>query len=137
MQLEKQRHDDWTASDVQAGLLNDPEPLAERPQSNLNLEERKGKMVSTNHGSVGASGALLGFSTALMCEMPRLRVQIFFVPISMTLWFFNGAFGLFELYNLWQDQFPAIGHAGHLGGMCGGILTYYYALRPWARRLRL
>ena len=92
---------------------------------------------TTMGGSVGASGAIAGMVTALMCAAPRLPIQIFPIPINMPLWIANTIFAVFSGYCMVEGQFPFLGHAGHLGGMTAGIVTYYAALRPWLRRLRL
>lgn len=92
--------------------------------------------VQTGRGAVGASGALLGMNTALMCYAPALGVSIFPLPLSMPIWVANLAFASFSGYCMVNGLVPAISHSGHLGGMAGGVMAYYGVLRPWLRRAR-
>ncbi|MCJ1454158.1 hypothetical protein MMC28_004508 [Mycoblastus sanguinarius] len=83
-------------------------------------------------GSVGASGSILGLSAATMCRIPSLRVSLIGLPVP--LWGTNLGFAAFSVYCMVNDAFPGIGHAGHLGGMAGGIAYFYGITRPWLRR---
>jgi len=96
-----------------------------------------GPNARENGGSIGSSGALLGMTSALMCRYPHLPIGVAFLPIAVPLWAFSALFAAFSGYCMVQNQLTWLGHAGHLGGMVGGIATYAVALRPWLRRLRM
>lgn len=42
---------------------------------------------------------------------------------------FISLFTAFTLFSLAFDQFPSLGHASHLGGICSGFLYYYLQKR--------
>ena len=75
----------------------------------------------------GASGAVLGMTTALACSLPRYRILLFFVPIPL------GAatvgMAVFSLAALKEGWVPFVDHYGHLGGMAFGALWWLIALR--------
>lgn len=86
-------------------------------------------------GSVGASGAISGLFSAMTCFAPFLRMGVPLIPFSMPAWAFEAVFAGGTLYCMESGSLPWIGHAGHLGGLMGGILYYYIGLRPWLRRM--
>ena len=98
------------------------------------FSSNRAEFAPTYGGAVGASGSLLGMTTLLMCLRPSLPVYPMFIPIATPLWAFNLAFASFSVYCLTNEALPWLGHAGHLGGMAGGVIYYYGLLRPWLRR---
>ena len=74
--------------------------------------------MSTFGGSIGSSTALCGLMFALFTSMPGNCV------------FWAGA----SVYCLYSGSLPMIGHAGHLGGMAGGVAAYFLFLRRMVRR---
>lgn len=87
-------------------------------------------------GSIGASGAISGIVGAVACFFPRLQVSIFPLPVLMPLWVTTAIFVGGSLYCLDQGFLPQIGHAGHLGGTAGGVVSYFGVIRPWLKRMR-
>ena len=86
-------------------------------------------------GTVGSSTAIYGLSAAVMCVAPKLPTQIMFIPIPFSLWQMLGAITAGSLYCLNSGVLSELDHAGHLGGLFGGISTYYTVIKPWLRRL--
>ena len=87
-------------------------------------------------GAVGASGSLFGLSTALMGVSPKESVGLRFVPfVQLPWWVMNTIFAGGSLYCMITGAIPYISHAGHLGGMAGGVVYYLGILRPFLRRL--
>jgi membrane associated rhomboid family serine protease len=75
--------------------------------------------------SVGASGAIMGLTSAFACAFPKARINLFFVfPVPAPV-----ALGLFLLYDftMLNNRGSYVDHAGHLGGLLYGL--GYYALR--------
>ena len=85
-------------------------------------------------GSLGASGAICGLSGIFLCIAPRLSMRFLFV-IPMPLWLTELIFTVGSGYCMATGYAPYIGHAGHLGGLAGGIVYYYALARPWLRRV--
>ena len=79
--------------------------------------------------SAGASGSVLGFSTALMLVAPTLTVSLFPIPVPLYLWVFNSIFAAGSTYCMLTESLPILGHAGHLGGMAGGMVCGQLLLR--------
>ena len=73
-------------------------------------------------GQMGASGSALGMSTALMLAYPGMTVMLLPIPIPVSLRVFNAMFTAASAYCMVTDSIPALGHAGHLGGMAGGLI---------------
>lgn len=69
--------------------------------------------MPTFGGSIGSSTALCGLMFAQFTSM----------QVSCVFWF--GA----SVYCLYSGSLPMIGHAGHLGGMAGGVAAYFLFLR--------
>ena len=84
--------------------------------------------------SIGASGSVLGIITALCCMKPNLRIGVLFLPQTIPAWVYGLVFITFSGYCMVSNSVPAIGHAGHLGGMAFGAAYYYTWLR---RRVRI
>ena len=84
--------------------------------------------------SIGASGSVLGIITALSCMNPNTGIGMFFIPLYVPAWGCGLAFITFSGYCMVTNSLPALGHAGHLGGMAFGAAYYYVWLR---RRLRI
>ena len=84
--------------------------------------------------SIGASGSVLGVVTAWCCMNPSTRIGMFLIPLYVPAWSYGVAFVTFSGYCLVTNSLPALGHAGHLGGMAFGAAYYYLWLR---RRVRI
>lgn len=89
----------------------------------------------TYGGSVGASGVLQGLLGALTCFAPNALIRIVPIPYNIRMWIVTGAGTLASLYWLDSGSLPRIGHAGHLGGLVGGMISYYGFIRPTLRRI--
>ncbi len=99
--------------------------LLSRKRSDIWIENNKPRHTT----SAGASGSVLGFSTALTLSYPNLTMTLFPIPIPIPLWAFNSLFALGSTYCMLTDSIPMLGHAGHLGGMAGGIACGLFMLR--------
>ena len=84
-------------------------------------------------GGVGASGAICGLSGVLMCYMPRLPVNLLFIPGP--LWGAEIIFVSGSALCMATGFAPFINHAGHISGMAAGIAYYFAVARPWLRRM--
>lgn len=80
-------------------------------------------------GAVGASGALLGLTTALTLAAPNLQLMIFPLPVPFRLWVINSFMAVLSGFFLITNSLPSLGHAGHLGGMAGGLACGSILLR--------
>ena len=78
-------------------------------------------IVDGQNGAVGASGVLSGMMTVLACRIPSASTQIMFIPISIPIWVTMAAAGGFSWLALANGAVAGLGHAGHLGGMMGGL----------------
>ena len=87
--------------------------------------------------NVGSSTSILGFFTVLACIRPSAAVMIFPIPKAIPISWAALGFASLSGLALSQDWLPAIGHAGHLGGMAFGGLYYLIALRRKMRFPRL
>lgn len=85
-------------------------------------------------GSVGASSAMFGLLGALVCVASRTPIQLMMVPVPFSLWQVLGATTVGSLYCLDSGTLPSVGHAGHLGGLFGGLAAYYFVVKPWLPR---
>ena len=85
-------------------------------------------------GSIGASGAISGMLAAMTCYYPKMTVLLFPLPVPFPAWGYTLAFAAGSLYCMNTGALPTIGHAGHLGGVLGGIASFYGLIRPWLRR---
>ncbi|KAF9907334.1 hypothetical protein BX616_000462 [Lobosporangium transversale] len=84
--------------------------------------------------SMGASGALMGITTAYACVHPFSQYSLFFV-INMPAAVLIGLFGAYELYNVLTVNTGRFDSAGHLGGGLFGAAYYLVKLRPLIRRM--
>lgn len=67
----------WVGSGVVGGLAGvafEPKEL----RASATVEEGE-KVVSTESGHVGASGALMGMLAVMACHMPRAKARVFFI----------------------------------------------------------
>ncbi|KAG0373189.1 hypothetical protein BGX24_012021 [Mortierella sp. AD032] len=85
------------------------------------------------HYSMGASGSIMGITTAFACVYPMSQYSLFFV-ITMPAAALIGLFGAYELYNVVSANTGRFDSAGHLGGGLFGAAYYFTKLRPFIRR---
>ncbi|KAF9953787.1 hypothetical protein BGZ70_000118 [Mortierella alpina] len=86
------------------------------------------------HYSMGASGSLMGMTTAFACVYPMSQYSLFFV-INMPAAALIGLFGAYELYNVLAANTGRFDSAGHLGGGLFGAAYYFTRLRPLIRTM--
>ncbi|KAG0371208.1 hypothetical protein BGZ54_008948 [Gamsiella multidivaricata] len=86
------------------------------------------------HFSLGASGAIMGITTAFACVHPMSQYSLFFV-INMPAAALIGLFGAYELYNVLAVNTGRFDSAGHLGGGLFGAGYYFFKLRPLIRMM--
>ncbi|KAI1287152.1 hypothetical protein EDD11_010523 [Mortierella claussenii] len=99
------------------------------------LRKVQNKPIShVQHVSMGASGAIMGITTAFACVHPFSQYSLFFV-INMPAAALIGLFGVYELYNVLAVNTGRFDSAGHLGGGLFGAAYYLVKLRPWMRRM--
>lgn len=94
-------------------------------QQNTKLAPERGQFG----GAIGASGSIFGLMTGLALAAPYLEMMIFPLPVPIRLWTLNAVAAGLSGYFLVTNTFPAIGHAGHLGGMAGGLACGALLLR--------
>lgn len=85
-------------------------------------------------GVFGSSTAIFGLMFAQVTFMPYIPLQVPLVPASFPAWGFCAFWVGASVYCLYSGILPIIGHAGHLGGMAGGVATYFLVLRRMVRR---
>lgn len=108
----------------------------QRPQWTRYINLGTGNGAEFYGGAVGTSGSLSGLYTAMMCMMPRVPVSLIGVPfLSFPLWSSNAVFAAGSAYCMVTGTLPLIAHAGHLGGMAGGVAYFYGVMRPILRRM--
>ncbi|KAF9912624.1 hypothetical protein EC991_010050 [Linnemannia zychae] len=100
-----------------------------------NLKEGRQHKPPSNsiHYSMGASGSIMGITTAFACVYPMSQYSLFFV-ITMPAAALIGLFGAYELYNVLAANTGRFDSAGHLGGGLYGAAYYFTRLRPYIRR---
>lgn len=78
------------------------------------------------HETIGASGVLCGLLGALAFFYPRSPMLVFFIPMKAR----TAALVLFviSILSLTFGWMAVISHAGHLGGLVGGVLYSRFAL---------
>ena len=90
--------------------------------------------VSTTGGSLGSSTALCGLMFGLCTlrsdTLPKARLLSTRIFALNTCALISG----FSVYCLYSGFLLWIGHAGHLGGMAGGVAAYLMFLRRMFRR---
>lgn len=74
--------------------------------------------------TVGASGAIVGLMGALAVFYPNASIAMFFVPMRARTAAL--AFGGITILLMLVDQGSGISHAGHLGGLIGGLALSKY-----------
>lgn len=78
------------------------------------------------HETIGASGVLCGLLGALAFFYPRSPMLVFFIPMkARTAALVLFVFSILSLTFGWVE---VISHAGHLGGLVGGVLYSRFAL---------
>jgi membrane associated rhomboid family serine protease len=113
------------------GRTSDSHP---RPQWTRYINLGSGNSMEYYGGAVGASGSLSGLFTTMMCIMPRVRVSVFPITfVSFPLWLGNAFFATGSAYCMVTGAIPLISHAGHLGGLAGGLVYYLGVIRPFLR----
>lgn len=90
--------------------------------------------MPTMGGSLGSSAAILGLMFAQHTFMPSTPPRVPLIPRAIPAWSFCAFLVGASVYCLYSGSLPIIGHAGHLGGMAGGVATYFLFLRRIFRR---
>ena len=85
-------------------------------------------------GSVGSSAAIFGLMFAEYIFMPYTLLRVPFIPAVFPAWRYCAVWFGASVYCLYSGSLPMIGHAGHLGGMAGGVAAYFFYLRRIFRR---
>jgi len=99
------------------------------------MRERERKRVfRVVEQGIGASGAVLGMTTALACSMPRYSILLFIVP--MPLGAAAAGIAAFSLAAIREGWAPFVDHYGHLGGMAFGAFWWLITLRRRGVRRR-
>lgn len=89
-----------------------------------------------NRGAAGASSAMLGIMAAFAAFNPHLSFQVVFIPFGFPAWAGVGVFTAWSAYCMYDPMLlPGVGHAAHVGGTVGGLVTYFAWLKPWLRRI--
>ncbi|KAF9932879.1 hypothetical protein BGZ65_004290 [Modicella reniformis] len=86
------------------------------------------------HYSLGASGGIMGITTAFACVHPFSQYSLFFV-INMPAIALIGLFGAYEMYNVLTATTGRFDSASHLGGGLFGAGYYFVKLRPLIRKM--
>ncbi len=87
-----------------------------------------GSYQDISRPTVGASGALMGLLGAVSILYPNSKLLLLFIPMktkTATILLGVGSI-LFSIF----DQKAFISHNGHFGGLLGGIIYAWFALRP-------
>lgn len=103
----------------------------------LYWEKHKNSDDSPVIGAIGSSTALFGLVSAesvfMLHDFPKAPLVSARFPVWGVLAFCFGA----SVFCLYTDSLPFIGHAGHLGGMAGGVAAYFLFRRRIFRRWKL
>ena len=78
-------------------------------------------------GAVGASGAILGITSALSFVNPTMPVYLLFIPMTIRMCMVLSV--ALSLGAINQGWLPNLGHVEHLGGMAFGFIYWLVALR--------
>ena len=98
----------------------------------LHWEKHKNSDHTPVIGAIGSSTALFGLMSAefvfllhLLSKVPSAPFPVWRSPVWRLAAFCFGA----SVFCLYSDILPSIGHAGHLGGMAGGVAAHFLFLR--------
>jgi len=90
--------------------------------------------VSTMNPAVGASGAVIGVTTAFATLFPNQKLYLMFVPIPIKAKYLMLGLVAFDLYGGFIGYSSNIAHFAHLGGaLTGFLLTYFVYRRDFSR----
>jgi rhomboid-like protein len=78
----------------------------------------------------GASGSLLGAATVFTLMFPRAQLLLFFI-LPVPAWLALGGIVANDVYHVVQNKTTMFDHAGHLGGVAGGLAVFML----WAARI--
>ncbi|KAK0517320.1 hypothetical protein JMJ35_000475 [Cladonia borealis] len=90
--------------------------------------------MSTTRELLGSSTAILGLMFAQSTFMPYTLLRAPIGEANFPAWRFCAFIFGASVYSLYSGFLPWIGHAGHLGGMAGGVAAYFVFLRRMFRR---
>ena len=85
-------------------------------------------------GSIGSSTAIFGIMFAEGSFMPSSLLRIPMIPGVFQAWKYCAFWFGASVCCLFSGSLPMIGHAGHLGGMAGGVAAYFLFLRRLSPR---
>ncbi|GAB7357011.1 hypothetical protein MBLNU459_g7839t1 [Dothideomycetes sp. NU459] len=89
---------------------------------------RNGAAAPMYASALGASGVVMGVSAVASCLLPRMPIQLMFIPIGIPLWVVTVGYGLVDSFYL-DSPTSRTAHAGHLGGLAFGTVYYLARLR--------
>ncbi|KAK4547433.1 hypothetical protein LTR36_001089 [Oleoguttula mirabilis] len=74
----------------------------------------------------GSSGGVLGVAAAACTLRPNRNIAVLGYEIPVAAWFFIALFGAGEAFAAVRGMKTSIDHAGHLGGIVGGVAAGWY-----------
>lgn len=87
--------------------------------------------VSIMNPAVGASGAVIGVTTAFATLFPNQKLYLMFVPIPIKAKYLMLGLIAFDLYGGFVGIGSNIAHFAHLGGALTGFLLTYFVLNKF------
>ncbi|OCL02083.1 rhomboid-domain-containing protein [Glonium stellatum] len=91
------------------------------------LHQYRRRQPNVKTFGLGASGAVMGMGAAAACLFPKHSVLLYGI-IPVPLWLLIGGYFAFDSYYL-DKPGTKVAHAGHLGGLCFGLVYYFLRLR--------
>jgi len=91
----------------------------------------KGRLEALQHyqaSALGASGAVMGLSAVATCFLPKIPLSLMFIPVPIPLWAVTMGYFAVDAYYL-SSKNSRTAHAGHLGGLAFGTLSYFVLLK--------
>ena len=115
----------WEEINRQAGFLARRWDAAAKNEQHtfLGIKPTLETRAIYKHGAeaMGSSGVITGMLAVMAVIAPSSPVQIMLIPISFPIWQAAWAFAAFSYWAMATASLPGLGHAGHLGGMMGGL----------------
>ncbi|KAI8086996.1 uncharacterized protein B0P05DRAFT_533248 [Gilbertella persicaria] len=116
-----------------AGLVASMVGIGYRKYIRPRLENKRGSYSRALHGSMGASGAVMGITTFFACAFPKATFLVFFIVPMPAI----AVVGLFAAYDVYQSyaikRGSLVDSAAHLGGAAYGAAYWFTRVRPMLR----